>query len=229
MAPKVERLVNLTIALLEARRPLTFTEIKRRTGFYRQDDTESARRMFERDKDDLRQLGVPIELAQSVFDEEPGYLVRRKDYELPDIDLTADEVAALALAVQLAGGEHARLTLSRLAARAPDPRTAPDDIPLHVTLTADAIDAFADAIVDRRVATFRYRTAGGAIGDRVVEPFAVVQRRGAWYLVGRDRDRAALRTFRLDRIVGAPRIGDVADAFERPVAFRFPFRFGAAR
>jgi proteasome accessory factor B len=72
VVPKVERLVNLTVALLEARRPLTFDQIKARTRFYGQDDAESARRMFERDKDELRRLGVPIETRPVQFSEYVG-------------------------------------------------------------------------------------------------------------------------------------------------------------
>jgi proteasome accessory factor B len=119
--PKVERLVNLTVALLEARRPMTFAEIRRRTRFYEQDDAESARRMFERDKDELRRLGVPIEVRELAFGDELGYLVDRGAYEVEDLDLTPEEVAALAMAVQLTGSEGEHLALTKLVARAPDP------------------------------------------------------------------------------------------------------------
>jgi proteasome accessory factor B len=214
--PKVERLVNLTIALLEARRPLTFAEIRRRTRFYDQSDQQSARRMFERDKDDLRRLGVPVEVRTDPFDDEPGYLVPRTAYELPDVDLTADEVAALALAVAMTGGEGARLAWARLAARAPDPVDTGGQPRVRVTVRVDPVEAIADAVVRRRRLVFTYRNARGSVADRDVEPYAVVQRRGAWYLVGRDRDRGAVRTFRLARIVGEPHAVGEDAAFTHP-------------
>jgi proteasome accessory factor B len=217
---KAERLVNLTIALLEARRPLTFAELRRRTHLYRQADDESARRMFERDKDDLRRLGVPLEIRQIDFGDEFGYLVDRRNYELPDIPLTADEVAALALALHLTGEDGGRLTLAKLAARAPDPSDL-DAVPApRVTLAVDPIgDELAEAIVHRITVRFAYQTAAGDRADRTVDPYAVVTRHGAWYLVGRDHDRQAIRAFRLDRIEGRLHpVGD-AGAFERPDDF----------
>ncbi len=216
MAPKVERLVNLTIALLEARRPMTFAEIRRRTGFYAQSDAESARRMFERDKDDLRRLGVPIDIREITFEDEPGYVVARRDYELPDIDLDPDEVAALAVAVRLTGGEGTRLTLTKLAARAPDPADAHPGPPVSIAVHADVVDPIAEAVMRRRTITFDYRSADGAAAARTVDPYAVVQRRGSWYLVGRDHDRRAVRTFRLDRVVGDPDTLGPAEAFSPP-------------
>jgi proteasome accessory factor B len=216
LGDKTERLVNLTVALLETRRPLTFAEIKRRTGFYGQRDHESARRMFERDKDDLRRLGVPIVVSDVAFGEEQGYRVDRREYELPDVDLSAEEVTALAIAVHLTGGEGVRLALTKLLARAPDPLPGDDPPPFRVQVAADAVDAVAAAAVTRTALTFRYRAADGSVTDRHVDPYAVVQRRGSWYLVANDHARGALRAFRLDRIQGTPRATGEPGAFETP-------------
>ena len=216
MGDKTERLVNLTVALLEARRPLTFTEIKRRTGFYSQRDHESGRRMFERDKDDLRRLGVPVVVSDVAFGEELGYRVDRRDYELPDIDLTAEEVTALAVAVHLTGGEGVKLALTKLLARAPDPVPGDEPPPVRIQVAADAVDAVAAAVVTRTCLSFRYRSAEGTVSDRKVDPYAVVQRRGSWYLVARDHGRDALRAFRLDRLQDTPRPFGEAGAFTTP-------------
>lgn len=213
--PKVERLVNLTVALLEARRPMTLDEIRRRTGYYTQRDTESARRMFERDKDALRSLGVPVRAEEGPFGDEIGYLVPRDAYELPDVDLDADEVAALALAVRLSGTDRTHLALAKLAARAPDP-AALETVPVRVAVAPDPVDAVADAIVDRAPVRFGYRTASGATGERTIDPYGVVQRRGVWYLVGRDHDRDALRAFRLDRALGSPKVVGEPGSYEVP-------------
>jgi proteasome accessory factor B len=212
---KVERLVNLTVALLEARRPMTFAELKQRTHFYDHADPESGRRMFERDKDDLRRLGVPVEVRDLTFGEDVGYVVDRGDYELPDVDLTAEEVAALALAIQATGSAGTHLPLAKLAARAPDPAEVAA-VPTRVTVEPDPVDALAEAVVQRTPLSFTYRTAGGATARRTVDPYAVVQRRSAWYLVAHDHDRAAQRAFRLDRIVDRPRTVGEPGAFPPP-------------
>jgi proteasome accessory factor B len=215
VTPKVERLVNLTIALLEAPRALSLAELRRRTGYYDQKDTESARRMFERDKDELRRMGVPIETVQIPLSDEQGYRVPRRAYELPDVDLTAEEVAALALAVRVTGVEGTPLALAKLAARAPDPGPLPDTT-ARVVLATDPVDAVADAVVERRTVTFGYRAADGTTSTRTLDPYAIVQRRAAWYLIGRDHDRDAVRAFRLDRIVDPPRTVSDAGAFTAP-------------
>ncbi len=217
MSAKVERLVNLTVALLEARHPMTFQEIRRRTRYYQQGDAESARRMFERDKDDLRRLGVPIETRSlDAFDTEQGYVVDRSAYELPAVDLDGEEVAALTVAMQLAGEEPARLGLAKLVALAPDPSQGPAPPPARVTLEAEALDDLADPLVEHRAVTFGYRSATGADTTRTVDPYGVVQRRGAWYLVGRDHDREALRAFRLDRCTSRVRATGPDGAFTPP-------------
>lgn len=213
--PAVERLVNLTVALLETRRPLTFDELRRRTGYYPQPDPASARRMFERDKDTLRALGIPIETRQDFGMDDPGYLIDRARYELRDVDLDAEEVAALALAVDMLGTDAGALPLAKVAARAPDPAplAAP---PARIGLPVTDIDAFAPAIVDRRTVRFTYRTADGRTGERTVDPYGVVRRRRAWYLVGRDHDRDGPRGFRADRMLGEVEMVGPPGAFEVP-------------
>lgn len=217
VSAKVERLVNLTVALLETRRPLTFEDIRRRTRYYGQDDHESARRMFERDKDDLRRLGVPVETrALDGFDAELGYIVDRRAYELPDVDLTSEEVAALALALQLTGDESARLGLTKLAARAPDPSDLEPPVGARISMGTGPLDDVAEPLVSRRAVRFGYRRADGTTGERTVDPYGLIQRRGAWYLVGRDHDRDAVRAFRLDRTTTRIAVTGPADAFRRP-------------
>ena len=213
--PVVERLVNLTVALLETRRPLTFEELRRRTGYYPQPDAASARRMFERDKEALRAMGVPIETRQDFGMDDPGYLIDRRAYELRDVDLDAEEVAALALAVDMLGPEDGALALAKVAARAPDP--APLDAPAtRVGIPVTDVDRLAPAIVERRRVRFSYRTADGRSGQRTVEAYGIVRRRRAWYLVGRDVDRDALRGFRFDRMLDDVELLDPPRAFEAP-------------
>lgn len=213
--PVVERLVNLTIALLEARRPLTFEEIRQRTRYYPQADVASARRMFERDKDTLRTLGIPVETRQDFGMDDPGYLIDRQAYELRGVDLDAEEVAALAVAVEMLGGQESALALAKVAARAPDPVPV-DAPPTRFDLPVTDVDGFATAIIERRIVRFEYRTADGRSGMRTVEPFGIVRRRRAWYLVGRDRDRQGPRGFRTDRMSGEPEVLEPPGAFDVP-------------
>ena len=99
MADRLERLTNLVAVLLETRRPLTLEEIVERVPGY-PPERESHRRQFERDKATLREIGVPISLeAPHAFEQEMGYRIDRRDYELPALDLTDDERVALHLAV----------------------------------------------------------------------------------------------------------------------------------
>lgn len=214
MSAKAERLVNLTVALLAAERPMTFAELRERMGEWQGGDAESQRRKFERDKDELRRLGVPIEtVTTDPLGGESAYVVDRASYALPDIDLTAEEMTVLAVAFQLVDGGADRIAFSKVAARAPDPAPADDDLPARsrIRIRADDLDAvepLATAVADRRVVRFRYRAADGRVTDREVEPVALVSRRGRWYLRGVDRAREDGRTFRNDRIVGRVTVTD---------------------
>jgi len=216
VAARVERLVNLTIALLESRRALTLQELRDRTGYYDQRDRESARRMFERDKDELRSAGIPIHTVYDPLSGEAGYIVDRNEYELPDVDLTRDEAASLAVALRVTGQADEHLALSKLAARAPDPLGSMPTVPARVSLETQALDEVADAVVRRVPIRFSYRTGAGHDADRTVDPWGVVLRRGAWYVVGRDHDRDASRAFRLDRVTGTVKPVGEPGSFQIP-------------
>src|SRR6478735_2571856 len=117
-AKRAERLVNLVIALLSTRQYVTAARIRSTVPGYEADDgsdraDEAFKRMFERDKAELRDMGVPLETGRtSVFDTEDGYRIARAEYELPEITLTGEEAAAVGLALrlwesaQLAGAAH---------------------------------------------------------------------------------------------------------------------------
>src|ERR1700761_7245971 len=98
---KTERLLGLVVCLLSTRRYLTDDQIRTAVpGYPEQDDL--FKRMFERDKEDLRDLGVPLETGLNhPFDEDPGYRIRQQAYELPELRLEADEAAMLGLAAQV--------------------------------------------------------------------------------------------------------------------------------
>lgn len=214
---KAERLLNLTVALLETRRPLTFAELRTKVAGYDHPQFESARRKFERDKDELRTLGVPVDTVHAPHaDSDVGYTIDRGAYELEEIALDAREVAALAIALHMTGEERARLGLAKVGALAPDPRGEVPDVPARIDPGLDDLDGIAEALLERRSLRFSYRSASGDLSERTVDPHAVVQRSGAWYLVARDHDRDATRAFRLERLASQPTAVGEAGSFTPP-------------
>ncbi len=215
MSSRLERLFNLTAALLSTARPLTRDEIHERVPGYPADDAKgSARRAFERDKEALREMGIPLAVAEVERDGMmvDGYRIPRDQYALRDPGLEPDELAALHLAgaaVRLEGlrgtealwklggvpGAVGQAAQAEVLAAIP---TIPELVPLFV------------AVSERRAVTFGYRGE-----QRSVEPHRLSFAQGRWYLDGHDRSRLARRRFRLDRLDGEVTLGP-AGAFERP-------------
>ena len=227
-AKRAERLVNLVIALLSTRQYVTAARIRATVPGYEGDDgseraDEAFKRMFERDKAELREMGVPLETGRtSAFDTEDGYRIARADYELPEIHLTGEEAAAVGLALrlwesaQLAGAAHSALVKLKAAGVDVDTSRA---IPLQPRLDAGepAFEPCYAAARDRRLLEFDYRRPDeDAPTRRHVQPWGVVAWHGRWYLVGLDLDRQAPRQYRLSRVVGTPKATGPAGAFEPP-------------
>jgi predicted DNA-binding transcriptional regulator YafY len=219
---RLERLINLVIALREASRPLTAAEVHERVAGYGQDDHEAFRRMFERDKADLRALGVPVDTAPlDRWGDELGYRIDPERYDLPAVEFTPGELAALAVAVAATGlGELAEPGLRKLAVAAGQTPGSPADPHVALPLGTPHWIVLAEAQAARTTVTFDYQRPGDEARPRTVNPHALVHRRGHWYLVGHDHDRAASRAFRLDRIVGTVRTKGQAGAFEPPPEVR---------
>ncbi|MBV9451808.1 MAG: WYL domain-containing protein [Streptosporangiaceae bacterium] len=207
---KTERLLGLVVCLLSTRRYLTAEQIRQAVPGY--PDTEDLfKRMFERDKEDLRDLGVPLETGVNhPFDEEAGYRIRQQAYELPELRLEADEAAVLGLAArvwqhaELAGAAAGALLKLRAAGIDSDlDVSAQQDIEPRLGTPEPAFGALWEAVRDRRPVTFPYRAAGRSEPQiRELEPWGVVNRKGRWYVAGHDRGRQATRVFRLGRIAG---------------------------
>src|SRR3954447_10490025 len=210
-AERTERLMNLVICLLHTRAFITAERLRETIPGYDDAPSDDAfKRMFERDKEDLRDLGIPLETgANSAFDDEPGYRIARRDYALPEITLDPDEAAAVGLAARMwssaSMGEAATLALRKLEAAGVEVTPLPEGLQPRLEATSAAFPALAEAVHDGRVVRFDYRTAAaGEPSTRTVEPWGVVWWHGRWYLVGHDRDREAIRVFRLSRIDGEP-------------------------
>ena len=205
---KVERLITLMNELLGAPRPISSDELRRRVPGYPA-STDSFKRQFERDKEDLREMGVPI-LVETVPGSDPpvaGYRIRPVDYELRDPGLDPDELEALNLAAAVVGstGGVGQRGLFKLggAATAGAPSA---EIPAEPDLVA----AFT-GVAERRQLRFTYRDV-----DRTVDPYRLEFARGRWYLKGYDHGRQAQRWYRMARIQGSVRADGEAGAFERP-------------
>jgi proteasome accessory factor B len=221
---RAERLVNLVLCLLSTRQYLTAERIRGIVPGYADAPTDEAFfRMFERDKTELRELGIPLEVGRnSVFDTIDGYRIARRDYELGEIDLEPDEAAAVALAVrlwdspELTGAAHGALLKLRAAGVDVDEAT-PAIVEPKVRTTEPAFGPLLAAVQAAQVVVFDYRRpVPNELRTRTVEPWGVVSWRGRWYLVGHDRDRDAPRCFRVSRIVGGVRNAGRPGAFRRP-------------
>ncbi|GAB3293029.1 helix-turn-helix transcriptional regulator [Parasphingorhabdus pacifica] len=221
---RAERLVNLVLCLLSTRQFLTAERIRGIVpGYSEAPSDEAFFRTFERDKAELRDLGVPLETGRnSAFDLADGYRIARQDYELGDIGLEPDEAAAVALAVrlwdspELSGAARGALLKLRAAGVEVDEHAA-GVIEPRVRTSEPAFSTLLSAVQSGRVVRFDYRRPGKPQSQhRTVEPWGVVSWRGHWYLVGHDRDRQARRCFRLSRVVGSPVASGPAGRVRRP-------------
>ncbi|MEZ5244293.1 MAG: WYL domain-containing protein [Acidimicrobiales bacterium] len=200
---KLERLLNLTAALLDADRPMTADELRDRIGGY-PEAKASFRRTFERDKDDLRAMGLPLAVEPVPGTDPPvdGYRMRRADYSGTELRLEPDELAALHLATNLVRLDGADTGLRKLGGGTGDAADEVGYVPFD-----DALAVMIAAAADRKAVTFTYNDT-----LRTVEPWRVSFTRGHWYLAGFDRTRNDERLYRVDRITGDVAVGDDATA-----------------
>ena len=241
-----KRLLDLVMLLLRARTPVTYREVREQFPGYQTANVEAGLRAFERDKADLLELGVPIRYITPEEDdslEDGGYVIDLKRYRLPEVRLNADEVSALVLAASVAraipGGTYPKivdLALRKLAFDLPDSPDTPSELfatgrapvlvhfPERRTTTAELGDNFAileAATRFRKRVGMSYQAAGtGETSRRDVDPYGLVYRESAWYLVGWCHLRHEVRSFRVDRIhetAMAPK--PKSPDFERPPGF----------
>jgi proteasome accessory factor B len=192
---KLERLLNLTALLLDARRPLTAEQIQHQLDY--PEDRTAFRRAFERDKDELRTMGIPlrVEKVPGTLPEIDGYRIPREEYALRDPGLSTEELAALHL-----------LKLGGLVS------DGSRDLGVHVApLPADPnLARLFGAVSSRTPVRLRYHDE-----ERTVDPYRLEFQRGRWYVTGYDHLREEERNYRLDRIEGDVHLTD-GPAFEAP-------------
>ncbi|HEY6739126.1 MAG TPA: WYL domain-containing protein [Actinopolymorphaceae bacterium] len=221
---KSERLMNLVICLLVSRGFVPKARLRQLVEDYRDQSPEAFEKMFERDKEELRDLGIPIEVGQTAgpLDPEVGYRIRRSEFELPPLTFTAQEVAVLGLAARV--WQHASMAeatsraVVKLGAEGVDTDTSSlAALEPRLPASEPAFEPLWQAVQRRRVVSFDHRRPGTAGPQRrTVEPWGILNWRGRWYVVGHDRDRGATRMFRLSRIAGEVRYVTGPGAYEVP-------------
>ncbi len=224
--PSDERLLDLVIALVNTPTRMTKEQVRSTVAGYADAPTRDAfERMFERDKDTLRELGVPLVTVTDVgHRDDIGYRIDLEAYALPPVDLTPAELGVLAAAGQVWQDATLRTAsaraLTKLRAAAPSAQAgdlASVGLAARVGTGGAALGPLLDAVQQRRVVQFVYRAAAsGEVRTRHVEPWKLAARRGGWLLVGHDQDRAAPRSFRLSRIEGPVRAVGDPGAFAHP-------------
>ena len=222
---KTERLVNLTMALLGSKRFMPKSEIFRRVAGY-SGSQETKERMFERDKDDLRALGIEIEVASHdpLFEDEPGYRIRSESYRLPQQAFTAEELGIISVALgMLTEGEFAETTrglLRRINSLVVSPTSLDEVAILSQRIDESGLAEIANALAKKMTIEFSYLKYGAESAElRRVNPLGLSAWRGSWYLVGEDHDRGDVRVFKLERITTAPHAVSRANVYEIPSDF----------
>ena len=209
----IERIINLLIYLIESSSPVTAEDVRNTVhGYGNQSDT-AFHRMFERDKDVLRRLGVPLErVALDVWEVDFGYTVDQESYAIPDPRLTQEEKVALSVAakmVRLGGGPSGLDALLKLGGV--ERGVGLEPLGADLGSGAEILGELFGAITERRIIDFNYRGH-----SRTLKPYGMAHRRGHWYLVGDIEDGS--RVYRIDRIDDLA-VGETPDSFKKPRGF----------
>ena len=217
-AQKTERLINLTLAMLATKKYLTKSEIFNTVAGYT-GTAETMERMFERDKDELRELGIEIEVGglDPLFEDDQGYLIRSETFQLDSSAFENEELLYLTMAVNLwhdsalqANSKAALLKIQSLSGPIES-----NSVNLPMIRDAENSKTLATAFesVEKRYAlNFQYKGS-----DRNVEPYGLYIQDGFWYLVANEAN--AIKSFKLQRIEGElKRVGKVS-SFIKPTEF----------
>ena len=220
---KSERLINLTLALLSVKRYLKKQEIFKVVEGY-SGSFESMDRMFERDKADLRNLGIEIEVGEvdPLFEDEPGYRIRESDYYLNLPELSSSELALIAMASEMWRIEGRNSEVQSFVTKMhslgiPTDRGIQQPVNFQLRSLPRYFDSIQKALTESRVLKFHYRQDPKV---RVIEPYRLFVWQGSWYLIGLDVNLSEIRTFKLDRIKELVEIGKEDSQFQVPTDFK---------
>lgn len=215
MQKVIERILNLLAFLLTVGRPVTAEEIRYTVKGYDQPSDEAFRRTFERDKDLLRTLGVPISLTHTdVWEVELGYVIPTDDYQIADPGLTDEERSALMIAAQAVrfGGQSTEAAaIFKLGGSGAISGAA---VAADLGHDLEVLGQMFEAITDARRILFTYKGQ-----PRTVEPYGLGHRFGHWYLLAPELGRSdTVKAFRLDRM-SQLKVDESGSMFERPSDF----------
>jgi proteasome accessory factor B len=211
-----DRLFHLILALMATSQGLTKEQILTTVRGYREDTDagmarESIERRFERDKDSLRELGIPLEAL--IPPEEDGnnkstlYRIPKGDYDLPeDVVFSSRDVALLNLAAAVwregslsRDAKTAQIKLASLGALVDE--TLLGFAPILST-REPALATLREAIDKSVQVSFSYLKPGETTAiTRTISPWALVNHEGRWHVMGHDSQSNQERTFLLRRIV----------------------------
>ena len=220
---KTERLINLTMALLATKRFMSKAEIFSQVAGY-SGTTETKERMFERDKDDLRTLGISIEVGSHdpLFDDEPGYRILENGYELEIGKLSPIEISYLSLAATVwrnqlfsTSGSHALVKIDAL--NGTGFREDFGQATLSLENETPLFPALWEAITNSYKISFTYRSSSTT--RRQMLPYGLSLWHGSWYLVGHDLDKEEIRVFKVSRIISEITTESKAHSFSLPAEF----------
>jgi len=219
---RTERLLNLVIALMASAQPMSRASIRDRIPGYDGNDVAFERK-FERDKDELRSMGIPIHTVVDSGGEVQGYRITASDYALPDLDLTVAERAAIGVAGQAWSEAIAGPVAGRAMLKLNSTRPHVDEhlsSSIQLTSREAALLPLMTAVRGALDITFDYqRPADPEPSSRQVSPWGLRAAQGSWYLVGFDHQRQSPRTFRLSRFRGPVTVGSSPRLVDPPVGF----------
>jgi len=215
---KTERLINLTLALLATKRYLTKSEIFRVVAGY-SGSAETMERMFERDKDELRSMGIEIEVKglDPLFEDDQGYLIRSESFQLQGNEFSKEELLYLTMAANL-WHDSALQNDSKAALLKIQSLSGPigsDEIntpAIRDNQSSQVLSIAFNAVDKQQKLIFQYKER-----PREVEPYGLYTRDGFWYLVAHE-DRS-VKSFKLLRIEGALTAVGKVGGFKKPSDF----------
>ena len=233
---KLIRQLSLVAFLMAERRPLTARDVKQNVEGYQEMSDEAFARRFYSDRAELLALGVPLDSQRDEFTGEELYRLSSERYFLPPLELTDEELAALQTCLYLLEGQFAyaeplRLALQNLALGRPGFEETPTETARAVELhdpgyspeLPGRLAKLEGAISKNRTLKFEYWSImRDELGERTVNPYALLFDRGQWYVAGLDLDDDKVKTFRVSRMRG-----DIRLATRRERDFRLPEGFDA--
>lgn len=208
---KTERLLNLVFAMMSTHRAISRSDIRENVAGYEDATSDGAfERMFERDKDELRSMGLPIETVTDPMGDTIGYRIAPSEYEFVDLELLPEDMIVLGVAAQVWDqavlSAPAQSALRKIEAKyGKSVVKPPAELSGLVRLQAHDISLpiLLRAAREKRVVKFVYQSRTGVRSRRRIEPWALICRQGNWYCIGFDLDRNDQRTFKLPRIQGS--------------------------